>query len=274
MRIREAIKRRILEKSPYLMGWFRELYVNWGYIFLLPYYTGRKFACPLCGGHFRKMFSRGLNNPVLKENKVIGGVRRLNSRCPRCLSFDRERLVYLYLKNKTSVFSDRIKLLHMAPERNLQKALRASNSIDYVSADLNSPLAEFKRDITNIKYKDCIFDVIICNHVLEHIPNDKKAMAELYRVLKVGGWAILQVPVSLKLQKTYEDSTITTPEEREKAFGQKDHVRIYGKDYEDRLKQAGFSVDVYDFVKELGEPLANKYALLKKEKLYICSRPN
>lgn len=220
------------------------------------------------------MFSRGLNNPVLKENKVIGGVRRLNSRCPRCLSFDRERLVYLYLKNKTSVFSDRIKLLHMAPERNLQKALRASNSIDYVSADLNSPLAEFKRDITNIKYKDCIFDVIICNHVLEHIPNDKKAMAELYRVLKVGGWAILQVPVSLKLQKTYEDSTITTPEEREKAFGQKDHVRIYGKDYEDRLKQAGFSVDVYDFVKELGEPLANKYALLKKEKLYICSRPN
>src|SRR4249920_3892182 len=125
-------------------------------------------------------------------------------------------------------------------------------NINYVSANLDSPLAMIRMDISKIPYKANCFDVIICNHVLEHIPNDRQAMSDLYRVLKPGGWAILQVPISLSLDRTYEDPTAVTREEREKKFGQHDHVRIYAKDYKDRLENVGFTVEVYSFRKEFG----------------------
>jgi ubiquinone/menaquinone biosynthesis C-methylase UbiE len=145
-------------------------------------------------------------------------------------------------------------------------------SIDYRSADISSPLAMDKVDIAKFKYEDNSFDVIICCHVLEHVPDDRKAMSELYRVLKPGGWAILQVPISLSLEKTYEDPTVATPKERERAFGQCDHFRIYGRDYIDRLESAGFSVDVYNITKEFGESFVNKHSLIKNEDIYICSK--
>ena len=235
-------------------------------------YFGNKVNCPFCGGHFRKFLSAGLDIPVFKAKNVIGGGRRLNAMCPRCYSYDRERLIYLYLERKTNIFHGNIKMLHVAPERNLQKVLMAHPNIDYLSIDLNSPLAMIRMDVTDIKYEDNSFDVIICNHVLEHIPDDRKAMSELYRVLKPGGWAILQVPISLSLDKTYEDPTIKTPEEREKVFGQSDHVRIYAKDYKDRLESVGFFVEVYSFAEEFGESVVSKYGLLKNESIYICSK--
>jgi len=209
----------------------------------------------------------------LKEKNVVGGGYRLNSTCPRCSSSDRERLIYLYLKNKTELFYKDIKVLHVAPERNLQRVLMAHPNIDYLCADLDSAFTMVKMDITNIKYENNFFDVIICNHVLEHIINDRIAMSELYRVLKPGGWAILQVPLSLSLNKTYEDPKVTTPEEREKVFGQKDHVRIYAKDYKDRLEKIGFIVDINSYVNELDEFTIHKYQLLKEENIYICSKP-
>lgn len=233
-----------------------------------------KFHCPFCGQDSRKFLPFGLDIPVLKEKNVVGSGYRLSATCPNCGSIDRERLIYLYLKNKKGdLFSKNLKVLHVAPEGNLQKVLLTQPNIDYLSADLNSSLATAKMDITNIQYQNNFFDVIICNHVLEHVPDDRKAMAELYRVLKPGGWAILQVPISLSLNQTYEDPMVTSPEEREKVFGQSDHVRIYAKDYKDRLEEVGFSVEVYSSAKEFGESAIRKYGLSKDENIYICSKP-
>jgi ubiquinone/menaquinone biosynthesis C-methylase UbiE len=148
----------------------------------------------------------------------------------------------------------------------------ASTNIDYLSADLDSPIAMIKMDITKIPYKDNFFNVVICNHVLEHIPNDRQAMSDLYRVLKPGGWAILQVPISLSLERTYDDPTVTAPGEREKKFGQSDHVRIYARDYKDRLESVGFTVEVYSIRQEFGDSTINKYALAKDEDLYLASK--
>ena len=170
------------------------------------------------------------------------------------------------------MFSENLRMLHVAPERNLRKVLLAHPNINYLTVDLNSPLAMVKMDITNMPYEDNLFDVIICNHVLEHIPDDRKAISELYRVLKPAGWAILQVPISQSLVTTYEDPSITAPDEREKAFGQSDHVRIYARDYRERLESVGFSVQVYSIRKEFGWLAIYKYALQKDENIYVCSR--
>jgi SAM-dependent methyltransferase len=211
---------------------------------------------------------------VLEEKRVVGAGYNPNCMCPRCHSIDRHRHVYLYLKNKTVFFDQkRIKVLHVAPEMQWHRVIRSHPNIDYVTADLNSPFAMVKMDITNIEYEDNVFDVIICNHVLEHIPDDRKAMSELYRVLKPGGWAILQVPISLSLDRTSEDSTITTPEEREKIFGQEDHVRIYAKDYKDRLVLVGFRVKVDRFEEKGSDSDIRKYGLLRDENIYVCSKP-
>ena len=267
----KSLLKRIIprEYHPQFVGW----YVKCRAFFLSLLYTGNRLECPFCGGHFRKFLPGGLDLPVYKEKNIVGGGYRVNVKCSRCRSSDRERLTCLYLKNKTEVFCENLKVLHVAPERNLQRVLMTCPNIDYLSLDLNSPLAMVKMDITEIKYEDNSFDVIICNHVLEHIPDDRKAMSELYRVLKPAGWAILQVPISLLLDRTYEDSTVTTPEGREKVFGQSNHVRIYGKDYKDRLEKIGFSVEVYNFAKEFGEPTIHKYGLSKEEDIYICSKP-
>jgi SAM-dependent methyltransferase len=180
--------------------------------------------------------------------------------------------VYLFLKEKTNIFSARTKLLHVAPERNLQQIFLKQQNVDYLSADLDSPFAMIKMDVTAIQFDDATFDAVICNHVLEHVPDDKKAMAEIYRVLKPDGWAILQVPLSLSLDATYENPTITSPEDREKVFGQKNHLRIYARDYKDRLEGVGFHVNEFEAVKELGADIVQRFALCEKENLYICSK--
>jgi len=191
--------------------------------------------------------------------------------CPRCHSTDRERLIYWYIVNKTNILYSQktIKLLHIAPEKNLQKALKAFSKIKYISGDLNPLVADRKIDITNINFENDYFDFIICNHVLEHIVDDRKAMSELFRVLKPEGFAILQVPISKKAKETFEDFSITTPGEREKYFGQKDHVRIYGKDYKERLKSVGFKVELYDIKKDLNIKEVKKLRLNREEILYI-----
>ncbi|MEX2493386.1 MAG: methyltransferase domain-containing protein [Nitrospirales bacterium] len=244
-----------------------DLYLKWDF-------RGNRFACPFCGGHFGKMLPTGTNVAVWKEKNMVGGGYRLNARCPTrsCQSLDRERLLYLFLKEKTSIFSARVKLLHVAPERNLQKIFLNQKNIDYLSADLDAPSAMIKMDVMDIQFNDHMFDVVICNHVLEHVPDDKKAMAELHRVLKPNGWALLQVPLSLSLDATYEDATITSPEDRERMFGQKNHLRIYARDYKDRLECVGFGVKEYEAVRELGADIVQRFALPEKENIYICSK--
>jgi ubiquinone/menaquinone biosynthesis C-methylase UbiE len=205
--------------------------------------------------------------------KVLPGGYRY-ALCPRCYSTDRERLVYWYINNRTNILnsSKNIRILHVAPEKNLQKVLKASTKIKYISGDLNPLVADRKIDITDMNFEDDYFDFIICNHVLEHIQDDRKAMSELFRVLKPGGEAILQVPISKCNKETFEDFSITSPEEREKYFGQKDHVRIYGKDYKKRLESVGFKVDLYDIKNDLNIKEIKKYGLNEEEILYACNK--
>lgn len=233
---------------------------------------GFGYKCPFCRKSFRQFFPAGIDRPVFKEKNIIGGGYRLNARCPWCNSSDRERLVYLYLKKYTDIFEKPIKLLHVAPEKNLQEIFKKHSNLDYVSADLNSPLAMVKMDITDIGYGNDFFDVIICNHVFEHILDDRKAMAEILRVLKPGGWAILQAPISSSLKKTFEDPAILAPADRESKFGQNDHVRIYGADYKERLEAAGFRVSVLNARKTLGMEIVEKFSLLRDENLYVCRK--
>ena len=232
------------------------------------YFFGFKYKCIFCKGHFRRLLPTGLKNDIALS--LIGGGYRY-SLCPRCHSSDRERLVYWYIANKTNILHSQkiIKLLHIAPEKNLQKVLRASTKIKYINGDLNPLVADRKIDIIDINFGDNYFDFIICNHVLEHIKNDRKAMSQLFRVLKPEGFAILQVPIAKNAKETFEDFSITSPEEREKYFGQKDHVRIYGRDYKGRLESVGFKVELYDIKKDLSIKAIKKYGLNEEEILYI-----
>jgi len=255
---------------PKLVGMYHSL----RFLLLHPFYHGTRYECPLCRGRFRKLLASGLDLPVFREQHIIGGGYRRNSLCPRCHASDRERLIFLYLKQKTTLFRDPAKVLHVAPERNLQRKLKNCSSIKYVSADLDSPLAQLRMDITHICLGANTFDIVICNHVLEHVPDDGKAMTEIFRVLRPGGWAILQVPISLTLGCTFENSSIRSPEERERLFGQHNHVRIYGQDYERRLQRAGFCVEKYSFVKDFGESKSEFYGLLKDEILFVCRKPS
>lgn len=237
-------------------------------------YIGNKYYCPFCNGRFSTFLPLGHKSPVFTEKKIVGGGYRLNARCPRCYSSDRERLIYLYLDlGKKYIFSESIKLLHVAPEKNLAIKLKSQSNIHYISADLNSPSADIKMDITDIKQRDETYDVIICNHVLEHIHDDSNAIRELFRILKKGGFAILQVPISYSIEKTFEDSSITNPDDRELVFGQKDHVRIYGNDYKLRLEAEGFSVTAHNFVENLEPKDVVKFGLLEEEKIFVCSKP-
>lgn len=238
-------------------------------------YFGCRYKCPFCKSHLRIFLPSGLSFPVLTEKKVIGGGYRENVLCPVCDSQDRERLVYLYLMHKTDIFRIPGKLLHIAPEIRLETVFRTQENIDYLTADINPENVMVKMDITNIQYPDNSFDFIICNHVLEHVVEDKRAMSELFRILKRGGWAILQVPISQALKNTYEDFSIKNIQDREKAFGQGDHVRIYANDYKNRLSKAGFEVHIFKWISEannFGGP-QNKFGLNKKECLYFAQKP-
>ncbi len=245
------------------------------------YYTGSKYYCPYCKRHFRKMLKGGFDFPVIKEKHIVGGGYRINDVCPRCYSTDRDRLVFLYLKNKTDIFEKKIKLLHIAPEGCLKALLLSYPNIEYFTGDKYSKGYQgyyydrdvIQMDITNIPYEDNKFDVIICNHVLEHITDDKAAMSELFRVLKPGGWAMLQVPISLVLDKTFEDKSITSEKDREKYFGQFDHIRIYAKDYKDKLENVGFKVTIHSPFKENWNITdIEKYAINPEEEIYIAHK--
>jgi SAM-dependent methyltransferase len=223
-------------------------------------YAGTRVMCPCCRWHFRRFLPAG----------VV--VKRANASCPRCGSLERHRLLWLYLKNRTDLFDLNHRVLHFAPEPIFAKVFRTMSSLYYVTADLSSARAGIKTDIMAIACKDNSFDVVLCNHVLEHVLDDQKAMRELFRVLRPGGWAILQSPIDIQRAKTLEDPTITSPEDRERVFGQSNHLRLYGRDYKERLEKAGFRVNVDDYVRRLDGHTANKYGV-KHEEIYFCTKP-
>ena len=240
---------------PYLIWWSK---------FLAPLvdilFRGNDFTDPINGKSYRKFLPYG----YVKQ--------RDNALSPGTLSLERHRLLWLYLNNETNFFSKTLKVLHIAPEQcfyNLFKNLKNNN---YTTFDLNSPLADIKGDICNLPFKENSFDFILCNHVLEHINDDKKAMKELYRVLNKNGTAILQVPINQKSSKTFEDSSIVDKKKRIEKFGQYDHIRLYGLDYFKKLESFGFKVDPLKYSKEFTESEIIKYGLIKDEIIPVCKK--
>lgn len=202
-----------------------------------------------------------------------GRKARENALCPNCLSLERHRLMWLFLKEKTDFFQSSKKILHIAPEICFIDRFETLHKDDYITADIESPLAKVKLDVHEMPFPDNSFDVTFCNHVMEHVTDDIKAMSEIYRVLKPGGFAIIQIPEFHPIpEKTYEDKTIIESKEREKHFGQDDHVRLYGKDYPDRLRSAGFTVTEDAYINGLSEKRQKLYALPKGEVINFCQK--
>lgn len=235
---------------------YLQLFSHYGLKILAVFYRGNKVECPVCNSTFRKFLPYGRKS-------------RENALCPNCLALERHRLIWLYLKRKTDFFAKKAKMLHIAPELCFIDRFENLENLEYITGDIESPLAKVKMDIHKIPFDENTFDVIFCNHVLEHVDDDILAMKEMLRVLKPGGWAILQVPFFYPLkEKTYEDKSITDPLEREKAFGQDDHVRMFGKDYGLRLQSAGFKVTEERLVLDMPQEEVKRYALPKKEIIY------
>ncbi|MBA6157256.1 class I SAM-dependent methyltransferase [Tenacibaculum sp. S7007] len=247
--ILNTIPRPILIKASYLA---RPIIAWW--------LKGDKFTDPINGKSFRKFLSYGY------------GIQRENALSPSTLSLERHRLLWLYLQNETDFFSTdkKLKVLHIAPEQCFLDIFRKQKNLDYITSDIESPIADVKADICDLPFKNNEFDVVFCNHVLEHIPDDTKAMQELYRVLKSGGFGIFQIPQDLNRETTFEDDTITDPKERAKIFGQYDHVRVYGRDYFDKLRSIGFEVEEVDFTKKIAPEKLERFALMKGEILPVC----
>ncbi len=224
------------------------------------YLYGNKYTDPIDGSSFRKFLSYGYN-------KI-----RKNALSPSTFSLERHRLLWLYLQNETDFFEKKMKVLHFAPEAAFLKKFKKLKNISYDTIDLDSPLADIKADICDLPIKNDSYDFILCNHVLEHILDDNKAMKELYRILRKNGKGIFQVPLNMELEKTYEDLSITDPKERNEAFGQYDHVRVYGMDFFERLKNVGFKVEKCEYTSKLSEEEKTKYCLPKKEIIPVCRK--
>ena len=229
----------------------------WARPLIYLFFKGNKFIDPIDGKSYRKFLPYGY------------GKQRENALSPGTLSLERHRQMWLYLKSETDFFTKNLKVLHIAPEQEFLRKFKKMKNLDYISADLFSPIVDVKADILDLPFNNDEFDVVICNHVLEHIENDAKAMSELYRVMKKGGWGIVQVPMKNSLEKTYEDFSITDPKERQKHFGQYDHVRWYGMDYFERLKNAGFETEINYYSQKFSDEEIQKYALNRNEILPI-----
>ena len=225
------------------------------------FYLGNKFEDPITGIKYRKLLPYGRIQS------------RPNALAPHSMSLERHRLLWLYLKERTNFFSDNLKVLHIAPEYCFLKRFKKMKNLSYTTADLVSPWAEVKLDVQNMPFDENSFDVVLCNHVLEHVSDDKLALSELYRVMKPGGFGIFQVPIDVSIEKTQEDKAINTPELREKHYGQRDHLRLYGADYPNRLSKAGFIATADSFVQTLPQHLAKRYALPNDEIIYLCVKP-
>ncbi len=240
----------------------RPVLIRFSYVFrwlILPFYLGKKYECPVCGGHFRKMLPYGNKG---EDNRL----------CPRCLSLERHRLMWLFLKSETNLFTNNLKLLYVAPEQPFLPHLKKLKNLDFTTGDLYSPIADVKIDVMDMPFENNHFDVVICNHVLEHVISDIKAMKEMLRVLKPGGWAILQVPINYNNKETIEDQSITDPRERERLFGQYDHVRWHGLDYAARLRSVGFEVKENHFLETFSDEEKDKYRLPEREIIFVASK--
>ena len=236
-KIKWVIKNRIPVKIFYKIQQWRQFLI---FIFFSVLRKGSNFFCPVCKFSFKKTYD--------KHAKF----------CPKCGSAERQRLTWLYLE-KNILKNDKISFLHIAPERKFKENLKKNENLQYSNIDLYSPVADTKMDITNLTYSNNTFDLVLCSHVLEHIPEDKKAMSEIFRVLKSQGIAIILVPIFGN--ETKEDLTMTDPYFRRVNYHQEDHVRLYGMDVQERLKSVGFHVEYINYIESFSQDDIKRFAI-------------
>lgn len=225
-------------------------------------FRGRAYQCPVCGASVRA-FTRG------------GGSLRVRQQgyCPRCNAKARHRRVWLHCERHTTLIDQETRLLHVAPKYCLSRRLARMDNVDYLAIDLvRGPHVTDVGDLTDLRLQSESFDAVLCVHVLEHIVDDRAAIAEMWRVLKPGGWAVVSVPLDLGAP-TFEDSSIVTPDDRRRAFGEADHVRVYGRDVCARLEDAGFQVELYR-ADNLDDDAITRHGLTRDEHVLMCTKPS
>lgn len=224
--------------------------------------AGSRYHCPCCGWSLRS-FTRG--GASLRP--------RVRGYCPRCNSKPRHRWLWYHVQqHHPELFTAPLRLLHVSPSNGLAFSFRTLNHLRYVSTDLDEqPNIHARMDLTECPFPANCFDVIICLHVLEHVEADREAIGELYRLLKPGGWALVAVPIRMD-EATFEDATVTTPAERQRLFGERDHVRFYGGDFYGRLSHPGFHVQTIH-AHHLAPELIEKYGLKAEEVMFYCTKP-
>jgi len=216
---------------------------------------GDSVLCPVCGRCFER-FKADRNRP--------------NALCWRCGSHERHRAQWLLLERRHGLLADSGSLLHFAPEWALQRRLERIDHLNYVTADLMQADVDLRLDITALELPDESFDAVICSHVLEHVADDAAAMRELRRITAAGGWCLVMVPLDLGCEHTYEDPSVVSASDRERLFGQHDHVRMYAPDIGERLTAAGFDVERIRPVEEFGAVIVQRCRLLEADEIWLC----
>lgn len=225
-----------------------------------PLYFGNNYYCNCCDHNFRTFIPKGR-------------IPRENAECPYCGSLERTRLLLLYLKNNTEIFTKPLKVLHIAPEKCLFDIF-INLDIEYVDGDIDPLMATHVVDVTNIKYADNYFDIIICSHVLGHVPDEKKAISELRRVLNPNGIALIMTLIDKNNKATFEDEEIISASDRAANYGEPDLCRLHGLDFKDRLAESGFKVEVIDYRKFIDSEMAHKLSVGdgNRELIFCCNK--
>jgi SAM-dependent methyltransferase len=224
-------------------------------------FAGRRYVCPCCGWHVRGFTWGGASF----RTRPLGY-------CPRCNAKARHRRIWLFLERRTNLFADRIRLLEISPKYSFARRFVRMANLEFVGADLDGrPHVAVRTDLTALAMDSETFDAVICVHVLEEIVDDRRGMREIHRVLRPGGWALISVPTRLD-RPTYEDPSITSPIDRQREFGEKAHVRVYGGDIVDRLREAGFAVDV-DLARDVPPEDRERFGLRDDENIFWCTKP-
>lgn len=267
---------RVLKKEGALSLAYKILFTITNGLKYQTYWLGSGRVCPICTYSGRKFGPAG--NPPRRE-----------AQCPGCGARERHRLLWCYIKNEMEMFKDDKQILYLAPTQIIDEKLRERGNV--VTVDLLMEDVDINADITQLPFNDSIFDVIICSHVLEHIPDDRVALSEMHRVLKSGGDTLLMVPKDKALEQTYEDDSITSPEARREEFGEKSHVRWYGKDFIQRLEDTGFDATIETYTENLNETTIDRFGLkvhephkygdptgyekrVKYEDIHHCKKPS